>query len=103
MPELLTAKRQWVPHHLLPLAAEFFGIRHSGGCNASIAEPGLCAPKLEHKQVKGQYYIAPTAQEGKHKWHAKRYRTLPHACNAIARKLEAEWTSRARKYQDARR
>ena len=55
------------------------------------------------KQVKGRYYIAPTACEGKHKWHAKAYRSLPHACNAIARKLEAEWTTRARKYQEARR
>jgi hypothetical protein len=55
------------------------------------------------KQVKGRYYIALTAQEGKHRWHAKGYTTLARACNAIARKLEAEWTSRARRYQEVRR
>ena len=75
----------------------------AGGWNASIAKPGLCAPKLEHQAGEGRYYIAPTACEGKHKWHAKGYRTLPHACNAIARKLEAEWTLRARRYQEGRR
>jgi len=52
---------------------------------------GLKSWTIRH--YKGKYYISPTACEGKHKW-GRGYKSLRHACNAIARHLEREWTER---------
>ncbi len=41
-----------------------------------------------------RFYIAASAQEGKHKWRGP-YASLPRATTAIARKLEWEFTRRS--------
>lgn len=46
------------------------------------------------KTERGKYYVSPTAHfEQKPQW-AGPYRSLKHACTAIARKLEAEYVKR---------
>ena len=46
---------------------------------------------------KGQYFISPTACfDDKHRW-SRPYRTLQHATNAIARKLQHEFLEREKR------
>lgn len=44
---------------------------------------------------KGKFYIS---QEDHPKQLGKAYKSLRHACNAAARKMEAEWTTKAQRY-----
>lgn len=51
---------------------------------------------------KGQYFISPTAYfDDKHRWSSP-YRTLQHATNAIARKLQQEFLERDKRLAGVR-
>ena len=47
------------------------------------------------RKNKDRLYIS--CDEHPKEW-GRSYKTLRHACNAVSRKLEAEWTERARRY-----
>ena len=48
------------------------------------------------KQHNGSFFVAPTAQEGQHRW-SKPYASLQHATTAIGRKLQREFVMRDRR------
>ena len=45
------------------------------------------------KQHNDSFFVAATAQEGRHRW-SKPYATLQHATTAIGRRLQREFTKR---------
>jgi hypothetical protein len=57
------------------------------------AGAGASPPKLEHQADEWPVLHRAHSSRGKHSWRAKAYQSLPHACNAIARKLEVECTA----------